>query len=148
MSNHQEAGIEDFLGLMTQSHPVRFSEKFWQVFTERVEPKLPANPQIVDLGSGPGLFLQELSERLPAGKLRGYDVNDEMLKYARALPIPAGRAKFSAVDLASEMPQLPPAQTDLVTMNFSFHIFDYPVPILKWIKSGLKPRTGIFMHYG
>jgi predicted TPR repeat methyltransferase len=70
---------EEFLQRMTQTYAERFGEAFWTFFTTHVAPRLPPRPLMADLGCGPGLFLQALSERYPQATLYGYDVTPAMI---------------------------------------------------------------------
>src|SRR4029453_10159307 len=77
MATHQAlSGVTDeaFLQRMVQSHAERYGEAFWDFFATHVAPRLPPRPIIVDLGCGPGLFVQALNERYPQATLYGYDV--------------------------------------------------------------------------
>ena len=68
MATHQAlSGVTDeaFLQRMVRTHAERYGESFWDFFTTHVAPRLPPRPAIVDLGCGPGLFVQALSERYP-----------------------------------------------------------------------------------
>jgi predicted TPR repeat methyltransferase len=76
MATHQAlSGVTDeaFLQRLVQSHAERYGEAFWDFFTSHVASRLPPRPTMVDLGCGPGLFVQSLSERYPQATLYGYD---------------------------------------------------------------------------
>lgn len=68
MATHQAlSGTTDeaFLQRMVRTYAERFGESFWAFFTNHVASRLPPRPVIVDLGCGPGLFVQALGERYP-----------------------------------------------------------------------------------
>ena len=88
MATHQAlSGVTDeaFLQRMVRTHAERYGESFWDFFTTHVAPRLPPRPAIVDLGCGPGLFVQALSERYPQATLYGYDVTPAMIAYGQHL---------------------------------------------------------------
>ena len=66
MPTHQEiSGMSDeaFVQRMITSYPERFAEAFWTFFTAQVMSRVPARPVVMDLGCGPGLFLQDVAAR-------------------------------------------------------------------------------------
>ena len=77
MTTHQQltgATDDEFLQRMLDTAAGRFTDAFWSLFDAEVCPRLPGVPTIVDLGCGPGLFLQAVSRRLPKATLYGYDI--------------------------------------------------------------------------
>ena len=78
-----------------ERYVVRFNDAFWQFWNEHIAVSLPPQPLIVDIGPGPGLFLRDLSARLPNATLHGLDANEAMIENARSLdyagPIPTLR---------------------------------------------------------
>ena len=65
-----------------ERYELRFNPAFWEFWDERIAPTLPADPVIVDVGPGPGLFLRDLSARVPTATLHGVDSNEAMIENA------------------------------------------------------------------
>lgn len=149
MAQYEEAfkmPPEEFLQRMIATYPMRFSEKFWEIFDREIVPLLPANPVVVDLGTGPGLFVQDVARRFPHGQFAGYDMSPEMIAHARTLACNGIRVEWHVEDIYTHFPQLPSASVDLLTINYVFHGFDYPLPVLEKIWEILKPE-GVFLLF-
>lgn len=147
MVTHQTlsgATDDEFLQRMIQSSAERYGQSFWDFFTTHVAPRLPPRPVIVDLGCGPGLFLQALGERYPQATLYGYDVTPAMLAYAQALPCTGARPTFLHHDVATQPLALATGSVHLVCMTSVLHLFDDPFRVLDEVHRLLVP-TGLFM---
>ncbi|MDE2838313.1 MAG: class I SAM-dependent methyltransferase [Chloroflexota bacterium] len=129
-----------------ERYSVRFNEAFWRFWDEQVAPVLPPAPVIVDVGPGPGLFLRDLSARLPEATLHGVDANEAMVENARALDY--GGPAPSIVLANVETSQLPydDASVDLLTIAAVLHTFDDPFMFLREQASRvLKPGGHILL---
>lgn len=149
MATYEEglrASPEEFCQRMVQTYPLRFSERFWEIFDREVAPKLPSTPLVVDLGTGPGLFVQDVARRFPGGRFYGYDQSPAMIEYARTLDCGETQVEWKVEDISVQFPPFPPASIDLLTINYVFHGFDHPLPLLDQIEERLKPE-GIFLLY-
>ena len=133
--------------MMINTHPMRFRENFWSVFDETVKPDLSKEPVIFDLGTGPGLFLKDIDERLSKAKLYGYDSNKVMIKTEEKLVFKNAKVKFELKDIVDKSFRFPRNDIDLITINFTFHNINYPVPLLKKIIKSLAEKKGIFLIY-
>ena len=60
LAKHHRNG-EVFAEMMKESFASRFNEKFWGMWQEHIEPSLPEQATIVDLGTGPGSFLKAIT---------------------------------------------------------------------------------------
>lgn len=145
MPTHQSlAGTsdEDLLQRMVDTHAERYGDAFWDFFTSRVAPSLPARPVVIDLGCGPGLFLRDLGQRDPSASLHGYDVTPAMIEHARQL---TGVTLTLAIHDVTTQP-LPHAagSVSLVAMSSVLHVIDAPLPVLAEIRRVLAPG-GIFL---
>jgi SAM-dependent methyltransferase len=145
MPTHQSlsgSSDEQLLRRMVDSHPTRYDARFWEFFTSRVAPSLPARPVVIDLGCGPGLFLRDLGQRYPAASLYGYDVTPAMIAHGREL---AGVTLTLALHDVTTQPLPHAAGTvDLVSMSSVLHVLDEPLPVLAEIRRALTPG-GIFL---
>jgi SAM-dependent methyltransferase len=147
MATHQVlSGVTDeaFLQRLVRSHAERYGESFWDFFTTHVAPRLPPRPAIVDLGCGPGLFVQSLSERYPQAILYGYDVTPAMIAYGQHLPYTGARPTLAVHDVATQPLPLATGSVHLVSMTSVLHLFDDPFPVLAEVHRLLAP-TGLFM---
>ena len=136
---------EDFLKLMVETHPLRFNQDFWRIFDEYILKKLPQNPEIVDLGTGPGLFLKDLDRKVKRAKFYGYDSSTTMIEYAKRLEFSKeNEASFFCEDVSTPL-RFPDA--DLISANFLLHGIEYPVPLLKSILESLRKKSGFFLIY-
>jgi len=147
MATHQAIGgitDDEFLQRMVSSHADRYNEAFWNFFEQTILTRLPANPTIVDLGCGPGLFLRDLSRRVHQATLYGYDVTPAMIEFARQQRLAAASASFAIHDAETAALPLASASVDLICMTAVLHVFDEPLPDLAEIRRLLAPQ-GIFV---
>ena len=129
---------------MVSTHPERFGEAFWACFATHVAPHLPAQPVMMDLGCGPGLFLRDLGERYPPARLYGYDVTPAMIAYGRQLAGTGAKLTLALHDVASQPLPHAAGSVHLVSMSSVLHVFDEPLPALAEIRRVLAPG-GIFL---
>lgn len=132
---------------MLETHQQRYNDRYWQIFDTLVATRLPEEPRVVDLGCGPGEYLHDLAGRLPGGLLAGYDKAPEMVAQARARTAHHAAVTIHEADLEAGLPDLAPGSVDLLTLNFVFHYFDWPVPLLDWARQVLDPTRGILQVY-
>ncbi len=147
MATHQAIGgigDDEFVHRMVKGHDEKYGEAFWNFFTETILFRLPANPTIIDLGCGPGLFLREISQRLRQATLYGYDVTQAMIEYAKRLTFASSSAPFALHDVESQPVPLATDSVHLICMTSVLHVLDEPLPVLAEIRRLLTPQ-GIFM---
>jgi arsenite methyltransferase len=139
LAKHHRDG-EAFAQLMKDTYAGRFNEHFWAMWTKHVEPVLPAAPVVLDLGTGPGLFLKEVVERHPHIKAIGVECAEYMLEASKGLP---ANCEVIAADLHE--PQLPLADgsVDAVVASVVLHEMHQPIRTLQEMQRCLKPG-GIF----
>ena len=94
-----------------ERYAVRFNGAYRRFWDDRVAPTLPPGPVIADVGQDPGLFLRDLSARLPDATLHGIDASGAMVEHARALDYP-GRGPIIG---ATSRHRPSPATTDRST---------------------------------
>jgi arsenite methyltransferase len=85
LAKHHRHG-EEFAQMMHETFTGRFDESFWGLWQEHVEPVLPAQARIIDLGTGPGTFLKVIAERHPDVHAIGVECAPYMLDAATDLP--------------------------------------------------------------
>ncbi len=147
MATHQAiSGTTDeaFLQRMVHTYSERFGEPFWNFFTTHVAPRLPPHPVMLDLGCGPGLFLQALSAAYPHATLYGVDVTPAMIAHGQQLAYTGARPTLLLQDVATQPLGLATGSVHLLSMTSVLHLFEDPFPALAEIHRLLAP-TGLFM---
>ena len=149
MVTHQAlsgATDEEFLQRLVRTYAERFGASFWEVFTTHVAPRLPPRPTIVDLGCGPGLFVQALNKRYPPAMLYGYDVTPAMIAYGQHLPYTGTQPVLAIHDVATQPLPLTTGSVHLVSMTSVLHLFDDPFPVLAEVHRLLAPTGLLMLH--
>jgi SAM-dependent methyltransferase len=131
--------------LMVDTHGARFDGRIWDAFDEAVVPYLEEYPVIADLGSGPGLFLFDLCQRLPEAQLVGFDTSQTMLEFAANLSWTGASPQLKQADVRDGIPDSD-GRFDLVAMNFFLHQFDHPQGVLSEAGRTLKPGGLLWMY--
>jgi len=147
MPTHQSlSGVsdEELVQRMIATHPERFGEAYWELFTAHVAPSLPPRPAIIDLGCGPGLSLRDLGQRYPAATLYGYDVTPAMISYGQQLAYTGAKPTLALRDVATQPLPHATGTVHLVSMSSVLHVLDEPLPALAEIRRVLAPG-GIFL---
>ena len=149
MTTHQElTGSTDaeFLQRMVDTAAGRFNDAFWALFDAEVRPRLPDAPAVVDLGCGPGLFLQEVGRRIRGAALTGYDLTPAMIDYARGLDFGGDPPTLAVADLTADRMPLADASVHLAAMTAVLHLLDDPFALLDEVRRVLAPG-GVFLLY-
>ncbi|HEY0634779.1 MAG TPA: class I SAM-dependent methyltransferase [Gammaproteobacteria bacterium] len=135
LARHHRDGAR-FAELMKQGFAERFNESFWSEWARWVEPVYSASPLVVDLGSGPGLFLKALAERTPGLRAIGVECAPYMLE--AAVELPPGCEVLNE-DLHD--PHLPLADNsvDAVMASVVLHEMNQPLRALLEMQRILKP---------
>ena len=147
MPTQQEIhGVSDaeFVERMVERYPRRFNDQYWSVFRANVGRHLPAEPAIVDLGCGPGLFLRDISERHQSSRLYGFDVSPAMIEHGRGLRYRGAPPTLAVHDVENESLPLDTGSADLVSMTGVLHVLDDPFAVLAEVQRVLRPG-GLFL---
>jgi SAM-dependent methyltransferase len=147
MPTHQQiSGVSDevFVQRMVASYPERFSDVFWKFFTDEVMPRVPSQPVVMDLGCGPGLFLQDVAGRYTPSALHGYDITPAMIAQAQTLAYNGTTATLAVHDLTAGPLPVAAGSVHLVHMSAVLHVLDDPYPVLADIRRVLA-SGGIFV---
>ena len=131
-----------FRDAMIETSAGRFGPIWWGVWDQQV--RASGAVTVVDLGTGPGLLLPMLRQRLPLARLIGVEVQPVMLQSAHATAAACG-AEIVEADLAAPLP-LPDAAADVVLAVMSFHELQFPPPLIEEAFRLLKPG-GVFVMY-
>ncbi len=138
------ASDAEFVERMVERYPRRFNDQYWSVFRANVGRHLPADPVIVDLGCGPGLFLRDVSERHQGSRLYGLDVTPAMIEHARGLRYRGAPPTLAVHDVEKEPLPLGAGSVDLVSMTGVLHVIDDPFAVLAEVQRVLRPG-GVFL---
>ncbi len=112
-------------------YAVRFNDAFWRFWDAAVAPGLPPRPVVADVGPGPGLFLRDLSARLPGASLHGLDANEAMIESAAALDYAGPVPSLRLMDAEAQPLPFADGAIDLLTMTAVLHTFVDPFSFLR-----------------
>lgn len=129
-----------FRDLMVETSAGRFGPLWWGVWDQFIH----APETVVDLGTGPGLLLPMLREKLPRARIIGVDMQPLMLETAQENATAAG-AELVEADLAQPLP-LPDGLADVVTLVMVFHELTFPPPLLEEVLRILKPGGQVVLY--
>ena len=139
LAKHHRDG-KAFAQLMKESFESRFNETFWDLWDKKIVPHLCGAPRILDLGTGPGLFLRALVDRYPAATAYGVECAPYMLDAVESLP---HNAKIITADLHDPRLPLDDNSVDAAVASVVLHEMHQPVKTLLEIQRCLKPG-GVF----
>jgi SAM-dependent methyltransferase len=149
MPTHQALGgasDEELLERMVSTHGERFGEGYWELFSAHIAPGLPAQPAIVDLGCGPGLWLRDVAERWPSANLFGYDITPAMIAYGQRLVYSGAKPTLALHDVATQPLPHASGSVHLLSMSSVLHVLDEPLPTLAEIRRVLVPGGVFVLH--
>ena len=149
MPTHQSIGgasDDELLQRMVATHPERFGQDYWMLFTAHVAPHLPPRPVMIDLGCGPGLLLRDLGQRYPNATLYGYDVTPAMIAYGQQLSYAGAKPTFALHDVTTQPLPHDTGRVHLVSMSSVLHVLDEPLPVLVEIRRVLAPGGVFVLH--
>lgn len=135
LAKHHRNG-EAFAQLMKDTYANRFNDEFWAMWAEKIEPALPENPSVMDLGTGPGMFLKALVDRYPNGRAIGIECAEYMLNVADDLP---DNAEILTADLHDPHLLLEDNSVDAAVASVVIHEMNQPVRALQEVYRCLKP---------
>ena len=133
------------MGRQLLRYEVRFNDAFWDFFDARVRPLLPETPALVDLGCGPGLFLRDVSLRLPEARLQGLDTSQAMLDNAQALEYAGEPPVLTLHDVKQPLP-LADGSVDLLSIAAVMHTFDDPFGFLHDVRRVLSSGGYLLLY--
>ncbi|MCB9797079.1 MAG: class I SAM-dependent methyltransferase [Alphaproteobacteria bacterium] len=143
--DHLQAHHGDFARFrdaMIETSAGRFGPIWWGVWDQHVASIAPRS--VLDLGTGPGLLLPMLRERLPEAALTAVEVQPEMLEVARGIAREVG-ATLLERDLASPLP-LQDGSLDVVTCVMVFHELAFPPPLMAELARLLRPGGRVVLY--
>ncbi len=131
LANHHRDG-EAFAELMKETFHGRFDEAFWQLWQQWMGPAMENSSLVLDLGTGPGMFLIEVAKRYPGTRAVGVECAEYMLNAAQDLEV---------IEADLHDPHLPLAdgEVDCVMAAVVLHEMHQPVRTLQEMYRCLKP---------
>lgn len=142
LAKHHRDG-ERFAELMKQTFAERVNEQFWAEWDRWITPVYGAQPVVVDLGTGPALFLRALAERTPGVRAIGVECAPYMLQAVGALP--AG-CEIVSEDLHDPRLPLTDGSVDAVNASVVLHEMHQPLRTLQEVHRCLKPGGRFYIH--
>lgn len=139
LAKHHKDG-EVFVQLMKDTYAGRFNDDFWALWNQQIAPVLSESPVILDLGSGPGLFLADVRSRHLNARAIGVECAEYMLNATNELP---EGCEIIAADLHDPHLPLDDNSVDAVVASVVLHEMHQPVRTLQEMQRCLKPG-GIF----
>jgi len=134
LAKHHRDG-EAFAQIMKDTFAGRFNDEFWDVWAKNIEPVLPENPTVLDLGTGPGMFLKAFLERYPNGRAVGVECAEYMINAVEGLP---ENAQILAADLHDPHLELDDNSVDVAVASVVIHEMNQPVRALQEVFRCLK----------
>jgi len=135
LAKHHRHGAR-FAEMMKESFAERFNENFWNEWARWIEPVYSASPVVVDLGTGPGMFLKALAERTPGIRAIGVECAPYMLEASIALP---DGCEIVSEDLHDPHLPLEDGSVDAVMASVVLHEMSQPLRTLMEMQRVLKP---------
>lgn len=123
-----------FMQLMKETAARRFNQDFWQTWDDWIEPVLPEQPKIADLGCGPGMFLHYLRDRYPQAQLFGVEYAPYMLE-----EIDKNSCEIIIHDLHEANLPISDHELDAAVTVHTLHEISQPLRTLQNIYRCLKP---------
>ncbi len=142
LAKHHRDG-ERFAELMKQTFADRFDDKFWSAWDKWIKPVYSEQPVVLDLGTGPGLFLQALADYHPGIRAIGVECAPYMLEAAVALP---QGCEILPEDLHDPKLPLEDGSVDAVNCSVVLHEMHQPLRTLQEVQRCLKPGGRFYIH--
>ena len=141
LAKHHRDG-ERFAEMMKQSFADRFNDEFWAEWARWIEPVYSKRPVVLDLGAGPGMFVQALAKRTPGIRAIGVECAPYMLDARVALP---EGAEFLCEDLHAPRLPLEDGSVDAAMASVVLHEMNQPLRTLQEMQRCLKPGGRLYI---
>jgi ubiquinone/menaquinone biosynthesis C-methylase UbiE len=139
LAKHHRDG-KAFAQMMKETFESRFNDTFWAMWDAKITPHWSNSPLVLDLGTGPGLFLRALVDRYPEVTAYGVECASYMLDAVDTLP---DNAKILTADLHNPRLPLEDNSVDAAVASVVLHEMHQPIKTLFEIQRCLKPG-GVF----
>jgi len=135
LEKHHRDGTA-FAQLMKDTFASRFNDAFWDYWGTEIWPGIPKPAVVMDLGTGPGMFLQAVEQRFPGNTLYGVECAPYMLDAIDNLP---ENASIIEADLHDPKLPLGDSSVDVSLATMVLHEMHQPVKALMEVHRCLKP---------
>ncbi|WP_455219165.1 class I SAM-dependent methyltransferase [Kaarinaea lacus] len=133
---------EEFARLMEDTYAGRFNEAFWSMWENKIQPGLPANPVVVDLGTGPATFIKNLVTKYPDINAYGVECAPYMLEAVGELP---ANAHIIEADLQDPQLSFDNNTVDAIIASVVVHEMHQPIRMFKEMYRILKPGAKFYI---
>ncbi|MFU8838856.1 MAG: class I SAM-dependent methyltransferase [Thiohalomonadaceae bacterium] len=141
LAKHHRDG-EKFVEMMKQGFAERFNDRFWQEWSDWIVPVFGTRPVVLDLGTGPGMFLHALADRHPGIRAIGVECAPYMLDALNNLP---EGCEIISADLHEPKLPLADASVDAALASVVLHELNQPLRALQEMQRCLKPGGRLFI---
>lgn len=141
LARHHRDG-ERFAELMKQGFADRFNDDFWAEWARWIEPIYAEQPVVLDLGAGPGMFVQALAKRTPGIRAIGVECAPYMLQAAVELP---DGCEIIAEDLHDPHLPLDDNSVDAAMASVVLHEMNQPLRTLHEVGRCLKSGGRLYL---
>lgn len=124
-----------------QSHAKNHDRDFQTFWHKHCDRHLSDTTSVIDLGCGPGLWLNELAATYPNASLTGIELAPYMLKRIDGL---ASNINIISDDLNNPAVDIPAHSVDVALANLLIHELHQPVTLFSKLRRWLKPG-GVFI---
>ncbi len=138
--HHRDGAV--FAQLMKETFTSRFNDTFWEYWESNIWPGVSKSPVILDLGTGPGVFLQAVAQRFPGAKLYGVECATYMLEAMNDLP---KSANIIEADLHNPKLPLDDSFVDVSIASMVLHEMHQPIKALMEVHRCLKPGALLYI---
>ncbi len=142
LAKHHRDG-ERFAELMKQTFADRFNDHFWAEWERWIVPVYSEQPVVLDLGTGPGLFLKALADYRPGIRAIGVECAPYMLQAVGELP---EGCEIIAEDLHDPKLPLEDGAVDAANCSVVLHEMNQPLRTLQEAHRCLKPGGRFYIH--
>jgi ubiquinone/menaquinone biosynthesis C-methylase UbiE len=140
--NKPDWGDKDRINLLIERFSIVYNEIFWKSIGHHFRKNDPFS--LLDIGCGPGLFLEEIAKRFPKAALIGVDEKPEMLKEAQKR-VPGADLIQGLVD--KSFINSHDKKYDIIYAGLVFHELDNQINFLEDVKKHLINKDGLMIIY-
>jgi ubiquinone/menaquinone biosynthesis C-methylase UbiE len=128
--------------MMKQGFDARFNDEFWDEWDRWISPVYSAQPVVLDLGAGPGMFVKALAERTPGIRAIGVECAPYMLE--AMVELPEG-CEIITEDLHDPHLPLNDDSVDAAMASVVLHEMNQPLRTLREMQRCLRPGGRLYI---
>ncbi|MHA2343103.1 MAG: class I SAM-dependent methyltransferase [Candidatus Hodarchaeales archaeon] len=141
-ANKPDWGNKDRIKLLIERFSLVYNELFWKSISIHLQENIPFS--VLDIGCGPGLFMNEISNRFPKAALCGVDEKPEMLEEA-GKRVPESDLIQGMMD--EKFFNSHNKKYDIIYAGLVFHELDNQITFLDGVKKHLINKDGLLITY-